>query len=251
MNNIASRFNNKVVIITGGNGDIGMEISKAFGHEGAQVILFAKDSQQAIDKATTELGNGAWGLAGDITDSQSLDSFYQTVVQRHGKIDILIANAGLCLPEMISDTDEKTIDLTLAINIKGTFLTVQRALPHFNDNGAIVMTSSVANVTGIPGLGIYGASKAAVRSMARTMARELIDRGIRVNTVSPAAADTETMAMPFAVPDDVREQAIATIPMGRLVRPEEIAKSIVFLASDDASFINGTDLAVDGGSTQL
>lgn len=245
------KFQDKVVVITGGNGGIGMEISKAFSREGAQVIIFAKDEQSAIDAAAAELGNNAWGMAGDITDSESLDSFYNTVADRHGKLDILIANAGLCLPAMIADTDEKTIDLTLAINVKGTFLTVQRALPHFNDNGAVVMTSSISNVTGTPGLGIYGASKAAVRALARSMARELLDRGIRVNAVSPAPTDTETMAMPFAVPEEMRQQAMDAVPMGRLARPDEIANTILFLASDNASFITGTELAVDGGTTQL
>lgn len=246
-----NRFQDKVVVITGGNGGIGMEISKAFSQEGAKVVLFAKDQQSAIDAAAAELGNGAWGAAGDITSIDNLDSFYATVAQRVGKIDVLVANAGLCLPGMIADTDEKTIDLSLNINVKGTFLTVQRALPHMNDGAAVVMTSSISNVTGTPGLGIYGASKAAVRALARTMARELIDRNIRVNAVSPAPTDTETMAMPFAVPEEMKQEAIDAVPMKRLARPDEIAKSILFLASSDASFINGSELAVDGGTTQL
>lgn len=246
-----SRFQDKVVVITGGNGGIGMEISRAFSNAGAKVVLFAKDEQTAIDAAAAELGNGAWGAAGDITSVESLDRFYAEVVERSGKIDLLIANAGLCLPGMIADTDEKTIDLSLNINVKGTFLTVQRALPQMNDGGAIVMTSSISNVTGTPGLGIYGASKAAVRALARTMARELIDRNIRVNAVSPAPTDTETMAMPFAVPEEMKQEAIDAVPMKRLARPDEIAKAVLFLASDDASFINGSELAVDGGTTQL
>lgn len=246
-----NRFQDKVVVITGGNGGIGMEISRAFSEEGAKVVLFAKDDQSAIDAAATELGNGAWGAAGDITSLDNLDSFYASVEQRSGKIDVLIANAGLCLPAMIADTDERTIDLSLNINVKGTFLTVQRALPHLNDGAAVVMTSSISNVTGTPGLGIYGASKAAVRALARTMARELIDRNIRVNAVSPAPTDTETMAMPFAVPEEMKQEAIDAVPMKRLARPDEIAKSILFLASSDASFINGSELAVDGGTTQL
>lgn len=246
-----NRFQDKVVVITGGNGGIGIEISRAFSQEGAKVVLFAKDDQSAVDAAATELGNGAWGAAGDITSLDNLDSFYASVEQRSGKIDVLIANAGLCLPAMIADTDERTIDLSLNINVKGTFLTVQRALPHLNDGAAVVMTSSISNVTGTPGLGIYGASKAAVRALARTMARELIDRNIRVNAVSPAPTDTETMAMPFAVPEEMKQEAIDAVPMKRLARPDEIAKSILFLASSDASFINGSELAVDGGTTQL
>ena len=246
-----SRFQDKVVVITGGNGGIGMEVSRAFSREGARVVIFAKDEQAAIDEAAAELGNGAWGVAGDITQIDSLDSFYAAVEERSGKVDILVANAGLCLPGMIADTDEKTIDLSLNINVKGTFLTVQRALPHMNDGGAVVMTSSISNASGIPGLGIYGASKAAVRSLARTMARELIPRNIRVNAVSPAPTDTETMAMPFAVPEEMKQEAIDAVPMKRLARPDEIAKAILFLASDDASFITGSELVVDGGTTQL
>jgi NAD(P)-dependent dehydrogenase (short-subunit alcohol dehydrogenase family) len=246
-----SRFQDRVVVITGGNGGIGMEISRAFSREGARVVLFAKDEQAAIDQAAAELGNGAWGLAGDITSSDSLDGFYAAVAERSGNIDVLVANAGICLPGMIADTDERTIDLSLEINVKGTFLSVQRALPHMNDGGAVVMTSSISNATGIPGLGMYGASKAAVRALARTMARELIGRNIRVNAVSPAPTDTETMAMPFPVPEEMKQEAIDAVPMKRLARPEEIAKAIVFLASDDASFITGSELAVDGGTTQL
>ena len=246
-----NRFQDKVVVITGGNGGIGMAVSRAFSSEGGRVVLFAKDEQAAIDAAASELGNGAWGAAGDITQVDSLDNFFSEVVAREGKIDVLIGNAGICLPGMVADTDEKTIDLSLNINVKGTFLTVQRALPHMNDGATVVLTSSISNVTGIPGLAIYGASKAAVRALVRTMARELIGRNIRVNAVSPAPTDTETMAMPFPVPEEMKQEAIDAVPMKRLARPDEIAKAILFLASSDASFITGTELAVDGGTTQL
>jgi NAD(P)-dependent dehydrogenase (short-subunit alcohol dehydrogenase family) len=243
----------KVTLITGGNSGIGLATAKLFAQEGARVIVTGRD-QSTLNEAATEIGSGALALRHDVTNLADLDQLYADVASRVGKIDVLFANAGVGRFSPLQDTSESVYDEVFSTNLKGVFFTVQKALPHLNDNGAVVLNTSFIGTQGRANTSVVSASKAAVRSLARTFAAELITRGIRVNAVSPGAIATPFHARTGLPPQALEANAakfIEQIPMHRFGTADEIAKTVLFLSCDDSTYILGEEIAVDGGITQL
>jgi NAD(P)-dependent dehydrogenase (short-subunit alcohol dehydrogenase family) len=243
----------KVALITGGNSGIGLATAKLFSQEGAMVVIAGRDPH-TLEQAAAEIGSNGFAVQTDVTDLNQLDQLYQQIAERFGKLDILFANAGMGRFAALAETSEATYDQVFAVNLKGVYFTVQKALAHFNDHGAIVLNTSFLGMLGRPNTSLVSASKAAVRSLTRTFAAELIPRGIRVNAVSPGA-----IATPFhsrtGLPDDVvaanAQTFMAQIPMRRFGTDVEIAKAVLFLSSSDSAYMVGTEVAVDGGISQL
>ena len=250
---MAKRFDGKVVVITGGNSGIGLATAQLFYKEGAKVAISGRD-QKTLDEATKAIGAGTLAVRADVAKLADIDNFYSQVVGKFGKFDVVFANAGIAKFAAASDTTEQFFEETFDINVKGLYFTLQKALPHLNDKAGIVLNSSVVSTKGSPGTSVYSASKAAVRSLARTFAAELVDRGIRVNVVSPGPIYTPILhkgGMPQAGIDQFAENVKGRVPMKRFGTPEEIGHAVLFLASSEASYITGVDLNVDGGFGQL
>lgn len=248
-----SKLQNKVAVITGGNSGIGLATAKAFVKEGAKVALLGRDAE-TLDAAVAELGDAALGIRGDVTSPDDLDRLFSTVEQQLGKIDVLFVNAGVAQVRPIEAVDEDHFDLIFGVNVKGAYFTVQKAVPLLNDGAAVILNTSIANQTGNANFSVYSASKAALRSLARTLSAELVDRGIRVNAISPGPIETPIygrMELPEQVIDELAEQFSSRVPLKRFGSPDEIASGVLFLASADSSFILGHELVVDGGMTQL
>jgi len=248
-----NRLENKVAVVTGGNSGIGLAAAKAFIKEGAKVVILGRN-EVTLNEARQTLGENAIAVQGDITNNSDLDNLYARTVEQFGKIDVLFANAGVAAIEPFEAVTEETLDYGLDVNIKGTFNTVQRALAALNDNSSVILTTSGASQQGIAGTAIYAASKAAVRSFARTFSADLIERGIRVNAISPGPVSTPMfgrIGLPPEMSEGLEGQLVAQVPIKRGGEPEEIANAVVFLASDESSYIVGVELAVDGGLTQL
>ncbi len=215
--------------------------------EGAYVFITGR-RQEALDEAVKSIGGNVTGVQGDAANLADLDRLYETVKREKGHIDVLFASAGQGNRAALGSVTEEQFDTVFNLNVRSTLFTVQKALPLFRDGGSILMNGSVASLKGFPGSSVYSASKAAVRSFARTWASDLKDRKIRVNVLSPGPIDTPAMQ---AVPPEAREQYRSIIPRQELGRPEEIATAALFLASDDSSFVNGSELCVDGGAAQI
>lgn len=241
------KLKDKVAVITGGTSGMALATAKLFVEEGAYVFITGRDRQR-LDRAVKEIGRNVTGVQGDAANLEDLDRLYDTVKKEKGKIDILFASAGRGDFSSIGDVSEKHFDEIFDLNVRGTLFTVQKALPLFNDGGSIILNGSIAAVKGFPGLGVYNASKAAVRSFARTWTMDLKPRNIRVNVLSPGTIDTPILD-PFS--QETKDYFVSLIPMGRMGRPEEIATAVLFLASDDSSFVTGIDLHVDGGAVQV
>jgi NAD(P)-dependent dehydrogenase (short-subunit alcohol dehydrogenase family) len=244
----------KVALITGGNSGIGLATAKLFREAGAKVVITGRD-RTALDTAVQDIGGEVLGLQADVTDLGQIDRLYETVAQRFGKIDILFANAGIGRFTSLESTTEAIYDEVFAINLKGVYFTVQRSLAHLNDHASVVLNTSFIGSLGRPGTSVVSASKAAVRSLTRTFAAELLPRGIRVNAVSPGA-----IATPFhgrsalATAEEVAanaEKFATQIPMKRFGTPLEVAQAVLFLSGDEASYMTGAEIAVDGGIAQL
>jgi NAD(P)-dependent dehydrogenase (short-subunit alcohol dehydrogenase family) len=247
------KLNNKVAIITGGNSGIGLATSQLFIQEGAKVVIVGR-TQKSLDEALHILGEKAIAIQADVANLTDIDRLYTTVKRQIGNVDIIVVNAGVAAVRPLSQVDEAHFDQIMNINVKGAYFTVQKALPVLNNGAAIVLVASAATVTGMPGLGIYNASKAALRSFARTLSAELIRRGIRVNTVSPGSVETPLfgkMELPPEMIGKVGEAILDRVPIKRMGQPEEIAKTILFLASSDSSYVLGAELFVDGGLAQI
>jgi len=222
--------------------------AKLFVAEGAYVFITGRRQAQ-LDAAVQEIGKNVTGVQGDAGNLADLDRLYETVKTKKGSIDIVFASAGIGdfnLP--IGSVKEANFDSTFNVNVRGTLFTVQKALPLLRDGGAIILNGSIASVKGFPGLSVYNASKAAVRSFARSWTSDLKARSIRVNVISPGTIDTGVFV---GVPKEMKDQFVSLIPLGRIGQPEEIAKAALFLASDDSSFIAGIELFVDGGTAQI
>lgn len=208
-----------------------------------------------MKEAAALIGGNITTVVGDVSRLEDLDRLYAIVEEKHGHIDILFANAGAGTIAPLEVATEAHFDQTFDVNVKGLFFTVQKALPLFRDGGSIILTSSVSNVMGLPGFSAYAASKAAVRSFSRSWTLELKDRNIRVNTMSPGPTETPALETTTGLTPEQAEQAAAQfasqVPMGRRAKPEEIAAAVMFLASDESSYITGVDLAVDGGLAQV
>jgi NAD(P)-dependent dehydrogenase (short-subunit alcohol dehydrogenase family) len=250
---MGKRFQDKVVIVTGGTSGIGLATAKAFSEEGAAVFITGR-RQDALDKAVRAIGGTVTGVRADMAQLADIDRLYDAVQQRHGQIDVLFANAGGGSFAPLGSISEAHYDETFATNVKGTLFTVQKALPLLRDGGAIVLTSSTTSISGTPAFSVYSATKAAIRSFARNWILDLKDRHIRVNAISPGVTETAGLNDLFgggAQAESVKADLAAMIPAGRVGQPEEIAKAVLFLASDDASFVNGVELFVDGGQAQI
>ena len=243
----------KVAVITGGSSGIGFATAKRFVEEGAHVVITGRREKE-LKEAAARIGKNVTAVAGDITRVEDLDRLYAFVKEKHGHIDVLFANAGWGEVAPIGAATEAHFDKTFDLNAKGTFFTMQKAIPLFTDGGSIILTTSVANVMGLPTFAVYAATKAAVRSFVRSWAMELKDRNIRVNGLSPGPIETAALEK-AGIPPEMMEQAIAgfttQVPLGRRGKPEEIAGPVMFLASDESSYITGIELAVDGGMAQV
>jgi len=243
---MAMRFEKKVVVSTGGSDGIGLTTAKMFAAEGAHVYITGR-RQQRLDEALNEIGSGAIGIQGDVGTGADLDRLYAKIAEDHGRIDVVFANAGVSESAPIGSIDDDHFDRVFTINVKGTVLTVQKALPLMSAGGAVVLAGSVAGSTGIAGLSVYSATKAAIRSFARTWTTDLKSRGIRVNAVSPGMVMTPAMQAYLDSNTGAEEWMQQTTPFGRLAQPEEVSKAVLFLASEESSFVGGEELFVDGG----
>lgn len=248
-----SKLQGKVAVITGGSSGIGLATAQRFVKEGAYVFITGR-RQSELDRAVKLLGDNVTAVQGDVANLADLDRLYKTVKDTKGRVDVVVANSGVVDVKTIDEVTEAHFDKTFDINAKGLLFTVNKALPLMSKGGAIVLVASIASVKGMPGYGTYSATKAAVRSFARTWTIELKERGIRVNTLSPGPIDTpiiETQADSKAGADAIRASFAAAIPLGRIGQADEVAAAALFLASDDSSFIAGIDLPVDGGMAQV
>jgi len=251
---MAGKLDNKIALITGATSGIGLASAKRFALEGAQVIITGR-RQAELDAAVDAIGHGAIGFSADSSELGALDKLYSEIRERFGRIDILYANAGGGSMLPIGEITEAQFDDTFGSNVKGTLFTVQKALPLLSKGASVIMTGSTAATSGTPAFSVYAASKAAVRAFARNWILDLKDRGIRINTISPGATRTpglvELAGNDAAQQQDLLDYLASQIPMGRVGEPDEIAKAAVFLASSDASFVNGIELFVDGGQAQI
>ncbi|AKJ04793.1 NAD(P)-dependent dehydrogenase (short-subunit alcohol dehydrogenase family) [Archangium gephyra] len=250
---MSNRLQDKVAVITGGTSGIGLATAKRFAAEGAHVFITGR-RQAELDAALKELGPRVTGVRGDVSQPADLDRLYERVRREHDHIDILFANAGGGEFAALGSLSEAHIDKTFDINVKGTVFTVQKALPLLRDGASIILTGSTAAIVGSPAFSIYGATKAALRSFARNWMLDLKDRHIRINTLSPGPIRTPGLHGLGKTEEESRailDSLAASVPMGRLGEPDEVAKAAVFLASEDSSFVNGSELFVDGGMAQI
>jgi len=247
MNSTTGKLAGKVAVITGGSTGIGLATAKRFVAEGATVFITGR-RQKELDAAVKDIGRNVTAVPGDVSKPADLDRLYDTVRKQKGSLDVVFANAGTGELAPLGAITEEHFDKTFGVNVRGTLFTVQKALPLLKDGGSIIMTGSVAGSKGFEKFGVYNASKAAIRSFARTWTSDLKARKIRVNVVSPGPIQTPILD---PIPKDVMAQLIATVPMGRIGDPDEVAKAAVFLASDDSSYVTGIELFVDGGAVAV
>ena len=249
---ISKRLDGKIAVVTGGSSGIGLATAQRFVQEGAYVFIFGR-SQSEVDKAVKDIGNNVAGVQGDVSNLADLDRLYDTVKQQKGRIDVLFANAGILEFAPLGSITEFQFDKSFDVNVKGLLFTVQKALPLFQDGGSIILTASVNASTGFEATSVYSATKAAVRSFARCWTVDLKHRKIRVNAISPGPIDTPmTRSMVQGESgQQLKNKLLSTMPLGRMGNPDEIAKAVLFLASDDSSFVTGIELFVDGGQAQI
>lgn len=251
---MAAKLDGKIALVTGGTSGLGLATARRFIAEGATVVVTGR-RQTELDAAVRELGGTAVGVRGDVSSLSDLDRLYATIRERFGRLDVVFANAGGGGFQPLGEVTEEHFDKYFGINVKGTLFTVQKALPLMTGGGSIVLNGSMVSVKGVPGFGVYAATKAALRSFARTWAADLKGRNIRVNVVSPGTVVTPAYKSELGLTDEQIEgfvaQAAAATPLGRPGTPDEVAKAVVFLASDDSSYVSGADLFVDGGAAQV
>lgn len=251
---MSAKLAGKIALITGGSSGLGLATAKRFIAEGAEVVVTGRRPQE-LDAAVGELGSRAFGVRGDVSNLGDLDRLYETINQRYGRLDVLFANAGGGTFVPLGEITEEHFDKYFGINVKGTLFTVQKALPLLTAGGAIVLNASMVSIKGLPGFSVYAATKAAIRSFARTWAVDLKGRNIRVNVVSPGTVVTPAYKSELGMNDEqieaFEQQAASAAPLGRTGTPDEIARVVVFLASDDSSFMTGAEVFVDGGAAQI
>jgi NAD(P)-dependent dehydrogenase (short-subunit alcohol dehydrogenase family) len=248
-----SKLEGKVAVITGGNSGIGLATAQQFVSDGAYVFITGR-RQSELDSAATQIGkNNVTAVQGDVSNLADLDRLYAKVKEQKGQINILFANAGIVGAAPLGEISEEHFDKTFGINVKGLLFTVQKALPLFQDGGSIILNASVAASKGFEATSVYSATKAAIRSFARTWTADLKQRKIRVNTISPGRIDTPIFNGVLSEEQTKQFNAtvVANVPLGRMGNPDEVAKAASFLASDESSYITGTELSVDGGLAQI
>jgi NAD(P)-dependent dehydrogenase (short-subunit alcohol dehydrogenase family) len=248
-----NRLEGKVAVVTGGNSGIGLATAKRLQQEGAKVAISGR-SKKTLDEAVRTIGNGVLAVQADVAKLQDLDKLYMEVSQKLGKIDVLFVNAGIAKFAPLADTSESTYDEQFEINTKGAYFTIQKAIPLLNDGASIILNTSVADIQGQIGTSAYSATKAALRSFARTAAAELAERGIRVNTVAPGPIVTPIfgrIGLPKEAVEEFGKQIVTKVPLKRFGQPEEVAATVAFLGSQDASYITGVEINVDGGLGQI
>ena len=246
-------FEGKVAVVTGGNSGIGLATAKKFGAQGAKVAISGRD-RKTLEQAAKEIGAETLAVQADVTDLSSLDGFFRRVKDRFGSVDALFVNAGVARFAPVGEVTVEQYDELLDTNLKGSYFTVQKALPLLNPGASIILTTTAADSVGLPGSSVYAASKAAVRSLARTLSAELIERKVRVNAIAPGPIETPIFGRLGLAPQAVDELAkviLGRVPAKRLGRPDEIADAVLFLASPAANYIVGVELNVDGGMSQL
>jgi NAD(P)-dependent dehydrogenase (short-subunit alcohol dehydrogenase family) len=249
------RFENQVVAITGGSTGIGLAAAKAFLEEGAARVYITGRTSATLEAAARGLGERVVAVVADVAQAEGRDRLQAEIATRHDRLDVVFANAGVAEKNIFGETAEAEFDHTFGINVKGLFFTVQSLLPHLRDGGAVVLNASIVANKGLPELSLYNASKAAVRSFARSWANDLKARNIRVNAVSPGITRTPILENGLKMDADqiagMEAYARDAVPAGRFARPEEIAQAVLFVASRDASYVNGIELTVDGGLSQI
>ena len=250
---VCKKLAHKVAVITGASTGMGLATAKRFVQEGVDHVFITGRRRDVLDEAVAEIGDKATGIPGDVASMNDLDRLYESVKGYGRKIDVVFANAGIAQLAPFGTIDEKFYDLHFDANVKGLFFTVQKSLPLLNDGAAIILTASIATVKGFAGISVYSATKAAVRSFARTWTNELRERSIRVNAISPGHIDTpifESWQQDDAL-TKMKNELAKNVPLGRLGDADEIAKVVTFLASDVASYVSGLELFVDGGIAQI
>ena len=248
-----STLNNKIALVTGGSSGIGLATAKRFIADGAEVIITGRN-QETLDAALAELGERATAIRGDVANLEDLDRLFAYIEKQFGRLDVLFANAGIAPFVPFEAVTEEHLDGLFDINVRGLFFTVQKALPLLSQGASIILNASVVAQSGLPSTSVYSATKAAVRSLGRTLAAELAPRGIRVNVVSPGLIATPLVGKLGLSEDEVEAfgaEVVGQTPLGRFGQPEEIASTVAFLASDDASFFTGAELVADGGLNQV
>ena len=247
------KLDGKVALVTGGNSGIGLATAKQFAREGAHVFITGRRAPD-LAAAAREIGGNVTAIQGDVSKRADLDRLVEEIKRQKGRLDILFANAGVARYGTLGAIEEELFDAIFDVNVKGVLFTVQKALPLMPDGASIILNASIVGSKGLPANSVYSASKAAVRSFARTWATDLKARRIRVNAISPGTIDTPGLNDLLAsseVGEQRKKMISGAVPLGRFGQPDEIAKAVVFLASDDASYVTGTELFVDGGFAQV
>jgi NAD(P)-dependent dehydrogenase (short-subunit alcohol dehydrogenase family) len=250
---MGNKLEGQIAVITGGNSGIGLATAKRFVSEGSYVFITGR-RQKELDVAVSEIGKNVVGIQGDVSNLEDLDRLYNTVKDQKGHLDILFANAGIAQFAPLGEISEEHFDNIFRINVKGVLFTVQKALSLFHDGGSIILNASIGSSKGVGESSVYSATKAAVRSFARTWTVDLRHRKIRVNAISPGPIDTpifSNLLQNEEQSEQFKKNIVNTVPMGRMGNPDEIAKVVSFLASDESSYITGIELFVDGGLAQI
>jgi NAD(P)-dependent dehydrogenase (short-subunit alcohol dehydrogenase family) len=245
---VGRKLENKIAVVTGGSAGIGLGIAKTFAAEGAHVFITGR-RQEELDKAVAEIGHGATGIQADASSLADLDRVYDVVKAKHDRIDVLALNAGFYEFMKLGDITEEHFDKTYDTNVKGLLFGLQKALPLLSDNSSVILTGSIAAFRGIPAMSVYSSTKAAIRNLVRGWLIDTKGLGIRINVINPG--HTLTPGLNNLLPAEAHAGVIATIPLGRMGTPDDLAKAALFLASDDSAYVTGIELDVDGGVAQI
>ena len=244
------RLAGKNAVVTGGGSGIGFAIAQAFVDEGAKVMLSGRNAK-ALERAVSMLGPNSKSLVANVKSLEQITLLFTSAAEQFGSLDIVVANAGIALAAPFETASEEMFDQIVETNFKGAYFTVQKSLPYLNARASIILVSSAVGQLGVPGLSIYGATKAGIRALARSFSAELVNKGIRVNALSPGPVDTPIFTKMGVSAKDLASHIENDIPLKRMGEPEEIGRAAVFLASDDSTFMAGSELVVDGGHSQL